>query len=116
MVDRKFSISSFLALRFTEMPDVDFTDKLKYRRPEMPPDDNRILVKTAEDIDNALKSQIDAVKAKYKKIGIFLSGGMDSSILASYLPGIDHILFGSLEEIFSKTSCIGQRLLLRRMG
>lgn len=93
MVDKKFSNSSFLALRFTEMHDVDFTSKLKYRRPEMPSDENRILVKTVKDIDAALQRQIDGIKTKYKKIGIFLSGGMDSSILASYLPGIDAYTF-----------------------
>ena len=35
MVDKRFSNSSFLALRFTEMQDLDFTKKIKYRRPEM---------------------------------------------------------------------------------
>ena len=93
MVDKRFSNSSFLALRFTEMQDLDFTNKIKYRRPEVPSDENRILVKTARDIDVALQSQIDAIKTQYKKLGIFLSGGMDSSILASYLPGIDAYTF-----------------------
>lgn len=93
MIDRKFSISSFLALRYTEKPDVDFSEKLHYRHPEIPSDDGRILVNTAQDIDAALRSQIDTVKCRHNRIGIFLSGGMDSSILASYLPGIDAYTF-----------------------
>ena len=91
MIDRNFSISSFLALRYTEKPGVDFTDKLHYRHPEMPSDEGRILVHTAEDIDAALEKQMEKIKGK--KLGIFLSGGMDSSILASYLPGIDAYTF-----------------------
>lgn len=93
MIDRKLSISSFLALRYTEKPDVDFTEKYKYRRPEMPSDEGRILVKTAQEISDALEGQIKNKISNYKKVGIFLSGGMDSSILASYLPGIDAYTF-----------------------
>lgn len=93
MVDRRLSISSFLALRYTEKPDVDFSEKLKYRHPEMPSDNNRILVHTARDIDSALQMQIESIKSTANKIGIFLSGGMDSSILASYLEGIDAYTF-----------------------
>lgn len=115
MIDRKFSISSFLALRYTEKLDVDFTDKYKYRRPEMPIDEGRILVNTAQEISNALERQIKDKISNYKKVGILLSGGMDSSILASYLPGIDAYTFRFLggnyqqeelrrAELFAKTN------------
>ncbi len=93
MVDKKLSNSSFLALRFTEIPDVNFTHKLKYRHPEMPSDKDRILVRTAEEISSALQKQIKEKIKGYKKVGILLSGGMDSSILASYLPGVDAYTF-----------------------
>jgi len=93
MIDRIFSNSSFLALRFTEKSGVDFTEKLHYRHPEMPSDDDKILVRTAEEIGAALKKQLEEKCSGYKKIGIFLSGGMDSSILASYLPGINAYTF-----------------------
>lgn len=93
MIDRPFSNSSFLALRYTEKPGVDFTEKIHYRHPEMPSDEGIILVKTAEEIGAALEKQLIEKCAGYKKIGIFLSGGMDSSILASYLPGIDAYTF-----------------------
>ena len=93
MIDRDFCNSSFLALRYIEKPDLNFTEKLRYRHPEIPSDENRILVKTAADIDSALQDQIDAIKNKYSKIGILLSGGMDSGILASYFCGIDAYTF-----------------------
>lgn len=93
MIDTQFSISSFLALRYTEKPNVDFTDKYKYRRPEMPRDEGRILVKTAQEISEALEKQIKDRISKYNKVGILLSGGMDSSILASYLQGINAYTF-----------------------
>ena len=93
MVDRNLSISSFLALRYTEKADVDFTDKYKYRHPEMPSETGRILVKTAAEIDKAIAEQLKDKISQYKKPGILLSGGMDSGILASYLPGIDAYTF-----------------------
>ena len=102
MIDKKLSNSSFLALRFTEMPDVDFTSKIRYRRPEVPSDKDRILVHTAEDIGVALQSQLLEKTRNYKKIGIFLSGGMDSSILASYLPGIEAYTFRFLGGDYQK--------------
>ena len=93
MIDVTYSNSAFLTLRYIEKPGVDFTEKLPYRYPEMPTDDNRILVHTAEDIHEALKKNIETATANAHKPGIFLSGGMDSSILASYLPGIDAYTF-----------------------
>lgn len=92
MIDKRFSSSSFLSLRFVEKRGIDFTEKLHYRYPEMPSEENRILVHSATDIDMSLRSQIDEV-IKNKKAGILLSGGMDSGILASYCPGIDAYTF-----------------------
>ncbi len=93
MVDLNLSMSSFLALRYTEIPEIDFSEKLSYRHPKIPTDKNRILVRKSEDIDSALEKQIEDIKTKYEKIGIFLSGGMDSAILASYLNGMDAYTF-----------------------
>lgn len=93
MIDRIYANSAFLALRYLEKPDVNFTDKITYRYPEMPTDHNRILVNSAIDIHDALKSQIEEAVSKANKVGILLSGGMDSGILASYLPGIDAYTF-----------------------
>ena len=102
MVDKNLSMSSFLALRYTEKPDVDFTEELHYRHPEMPSYEGRILVHTAKDIDEALMSEIDKVKEQQRKIGMFLSGGMDSGILASYFKGIDAYTFRFLGGDYQK--------------
>ena len=93
MVDKTLSMSSFLALRYTEKTNVDFTDKLKYRHPSLPAENDRIFVHTAQDISDAIKGQLSEVRKGYKKTGILLSGGMDSAILASYLPGCDAYTF-----------------------
>lgn len=93
MIDRDYCISSYLALRYIDKPGIEFSEKLKYRYPKMPSNVGRILVSTAEEIDCALQKQLMEKTKEYKKIGLFLSGGMDSSILASYLPGIDAYTF-----------------------
>jgi len=93
VIDKNFCCSSFLALRYVEKNDVSFTDLLKYNHPLMPTDENRIYVKTSNEISVAIEQQINEIQKKYNKIGIMLSGGMDSSILASYLPGIDAYTF-----------------------
>lgn len=116
MVDKKLSNSSFLALRYTEIPDVDFTNKLQYRHPVMPSDEGRILVWSAEDIGVALQSQIEEKIKGYKKVGIFLSGGMDSSILASYLPGIDAYTFRFLGGDYQQDELRRAELFAERNG
>ena len=116
MVDKKLSNSSFLALRFTEMPDVDFTSKLKYRHPELPKDEGRILVKTSKDIDDALQRQIEEKIKDFKKVGIFLSGGMDSSILASYLHGIDAYTFRFLGGTYCKDELLRAEFFAKQNG
>ena len=62
MVDKDFCMSSFLALRYTEKFGVDFTEKLPYRHPSLPLDSERISVKTAEEIGQAIKSQLDTIR------------------------------------------------------
>jgi len=93
MIDKWLSASSFLALRFTEKEYVDFTEKLSYRHPEIPSDNNRTLIHTVEDIDKSIRLQIDKAKESNAKLGILLSGGMDSGILASYCKGADAYTF-----------------------
>lgn len=52
------------------------------------PTGERIGVATAADIDREIQKQMDALYARYNNIGILLSGGMDSAIVAAYLkPG-----------------------------
>ncbi|WP_406545436.1 asparagine synthase-related protein [Succinimonas sp.] len=93
MIDKDFCMSSFLALRYVEKSGVDFSYGIKYRHPEVPSDLNKILVNSSSDISDAIDTQIIEKCRAYKKIGILLSGGMDSGILASYFPGIDAYTF-----------------------
>ncbi len=102
ITDKNFSMSSFLALRYIEKPDVDFTEKLAYRHPQPSLNLERISVNSATEIDEAIGKQLLEVRQKYKKIGIMLSGGMDSAILASYLSGCDAYTFRFLKGSFQK--------------
>ena len=102
MVDRDFCMSSFLALRYVEKRGVDFCEQYPYKSPKLPPEEKRIPVKTAQDIDAAITEQIEELKRKYHKIGILLSGGMDSAILASYLSGCEAYTFRFMNGDFQK--------------
>ncbi len=62
MVNKSLSMSSFLALRYTEEPDVDFVEKLHYRHPLLPKDEDRIIVHTAHDINNAIERQLSEIR------------------------------------------------------
>lgn len=102
MVDKNLSMSSFLTLRYIEKPGVDFTKKLRYRHPTLPAEDDRILVHTAQDIGDEIGKQLQTIRGRYKKTGILLSGGMDSAILASFLPGCDAYTFRFLGGDYQK--------------
>lgn len=102
MVDKDYCMSSFLALRYVEKRDTDFCAQYRYKRPELPPEEKRIPVRTAADIDAAIAARIERLKQQYKKIGILLSGGMDSATLASYLPGCDAYTFRFMNGEFQK--------------
>ncbi len=91
MVDKKFCMSSFMAFRYIEKDDVEFYEGLKHQNFKPVSDDERIPVKTADDIDREIGKQMEQFKDKKK--GILLSGGMDSAIVASYLSGSDAYTF-----------------------
>ena len=84
-------MSSYLAFRYIEKDNVDFYDGMHHKNIEPVPDDKKTLVYTADDIDEAIKKQIEKFADKRK--GIMLSGGMDSAIVASYLKGCDAYTF-----------------------
>lgn len=62
MVDKNLSMSQFLALRYTEKQGVDFTEKLTYRRPKLPDEQDRIFVRTAEEIGDTVEKQLAKVR------------------------------------------------------
>lgn len=91
MSDKNFCMSSYLAFRYIEQDGKEFYDGMHHENIKPIPDDERILVKSAQDIDREIRRQFDAMKGE--KLGIMLSGGMDSANLAAYMPGCDAYTF-----------------------
>ena len=99
-VDKNYCMSSFLAFRYICDDSKEFAEKLKHRPYHQHSDDIKTFVKTAKDVDEALEKVFNSLKGK--KLGILLSGGMDSAILASYMPGCDAYTFRFLNGEFQK--------------
>lgn len=102
MIDKQFCLSSFLALRYIWKDGMDFCEGFQHKNFKPVPNEHRIFVKSAHEIDIIIQKQIDELYTKYNNIGIMLSGGMDSAILASYLkPGSHAYTFTSDDGIFN---------------
>ena len=96
VTDKNFCLSSYMAFRYIYKDNVDFYPWTQHHNPKRGPADQRVPVKTAEDIDTAIQRQFDELYKKYDKIAILLSGGMDSASLATYLkPGSNVYTFTS---------------------
>ncbi|MBR1678961.1 MAG: hypothetical protein IJ701_05860, partial [Bacteroidales bacterium] len=88
MVDKNFCLSSYMAFRYIWKDGVDFAEGFRHANFLPIPDKDRIPVRSAGDIDREIRRQFDTLYARYDRIGILLSGGMDSANLAAYLrPG-----------------------------
>ena len=93
MVDRNYCMSSFLTLRYVERDDVQFAEGLHHTLDIPYPEEKRVVVFTADDIAKAYKAFFDE-RQKTVKLGILLSGGVDSGCLAAFLkPGTDAYTF-----------------------
>ena len=84
MVDKSYCMSSFLSLRYVEDEEKQFFDGLHHQVYKQQPLERKVFVSDAHDIDIALRNVFRRVS--HEKLGMLLSGGMDSSILASYMP------------------------------
>ena len=100
MIDKVYCMSSYLALRYIEDDDRDFCAGLRHTIVDLPSDEDRIAVRSADEIDQAIADQLERFSNHRK--GILLSGGMDSAILASYLSGADAYTFRFLNGNFQK--------------
>ena len=100
MAEKNFCMSSYLAFRYVEKENAEFYEGLHHQRPQHVPADEIIQVATSIDIDAALQRQFKALQGK--RLGILLSGGMDSAILASYMRGCDAYTFRFLGGDFQK--------------
>lgn len=84
MIDKNYCMSSFLALRYVEDDEKQFCEGLQHQVYKQQPLDRKVFVSDAHDIDIALRNVFRRIA--HEKLGMLLSGGMDSSILASYMP------------------------------
>lgn len=90
-VDKNYCMSSFLAFRYIVDAEKNFAQDIYHKHFVQMCDSEKTLVSTAQEIDSALEKQFQQLFGE--KLGIFLSGGMDSAILASYMPGADAYTF-----------------------
>ena len=101
MIDKDFCLSSYFAFRYIWKDDVDFAEGFQHKNYRPIDDKDRIPVCTSLDIDREIQNQFDELYMKYDSIGILLSGGMDSAILATYLkPGSHAYTFFSDTGVF----------------
>lgn len=100
MLDKDFCMSSYLAFRYVENPEKNFKKGLVHSNFTPLNDSEKTLCFTSDDIQKSMKEQIDRLKQKYNKLGIMLSGGMDSAIVASFMPGCDAYTFRFLGGAF----------------
>lgn len=102
MIDKDFCLSSYIAFRYIWKDGMDFCEGFQHKNFKPIADNERVGVKTSEDIDKEIQLQFDALYKKYDNIGILLSGGMDSANLASYLkPGSHAYTFNSASGEFN---------------
>ena len=95
-IDKDFCLSSYIAFRYIWKDGVDFCEGFQHKNYCGPTAEERIGVKTSEDMDREIQRQFDQLYSKYDSIGILLSGGMDSANLSSYLrPGSHAYTFNS---------------------
>ncbi len=90
-IDKKYCMSSYMAFRYIEREDMDFYPGMYHRNIRPIPDEQRILVRTSEEIGREIEKQLGQFDGKRR--GVLLSGGMDSAIVASYLPGAEAYTF-----------------------
>lgn len=92
MVDKSYCMSSYLSLRYVEDDDKQFREGLHHQVYRQQPLERKVFVSDAHDVDIALRNVFRRIANE--KLGMLLSGGMDSSILASYMPeGADAYTF-----------------------
>lgn len=83
-VDKIKCSSDYLTYRTIVDDSMVFSEKLN--RHIYPIPEERIKIKTADELEESLKKQVEDLVANGKKVALCLSGGVDSAILAKFLP------------------------------
>lgn len=100
MVDKEYCMSSYLAFRYIEADDKEFFPGLHHSNIAVRLEGQTCSVRTADDINKVLADQFAVLEGE--RLGILLSGGMDSAILASYMRGCDAYTFRFLDGTYQK--------------
>ena len=82
--DKELCMSQFLSWRFVVDDDIEFFNGITHQRYHQLSDEKRVAVDSANEIDVAIRVRF--AELKDDKLGILLSGGMDSACLAAYMP------------------------------
>ena len=91
MTHKQYCMSSYLAFRYIVDDDKDFYDCTSHMNYSLLPLKDRICVNSAKEMDLVIGEQVQSLAGE--RCGLFLSGGMDSAILASYMKGADAYTF-----------------------
>ena len=83
-VDKKYCMSSYLTYRYVYDPEICFKEGIVHHDHELIPDAEKISCRTAADIDQNIRKILSGLDLKHT--AVLLNGGMDSAILASYMP------------------------------
>lgn len=84
IVDKEYCMSSFLTFRYIYDENIIFDRKYPHKKFKFIDDKEKDICDTAKDIDKSIRKSLS--KLDLSNVGILLSGGMDSAILASYMP------------------------------
>lgn len=85
MIDKNYCMSHYLAFRFIKDENINFFDGLKHKIYKGHSSKDILRVSSVEDMDKIIREKIDKFFVS-EKTALLLSGGIDSAILASYLP------------------------------
>lgn len=84
IVDKNYCMSSFLAFRYVAREDMVFGEGIEHEEFKPLSDSEKIACKSIRDIEDCIKMQLKNINTE--KAALLLSGGIDSGILASYMP------------------------------
>lgn len=84
MVNKDYCLSSYLAFRYVFNNEMDFAEGIKRQKYVPIPESKKTLIANAQETDLAIKNVFRLIQNE--KLGMLLSGGMDSAVLASYMP------------------------------
>lgn len=83
-IDKSYCMSSFLTFRYIADPDTLFGEGIKHTELTILPDAEKTACQSGSEIGENIRKCLSGID--YKKTALLLSGGIDSGILASYMP------------------------------